>query len=251
MEITMKYILDKFNYCNKFSLSSSLPITKIPSNDKKNLLEQNLQNEKESLSQYYQHFSKKENIVVDFETLYNDIVKECRKFYKKIQGKDITTLLNNDSSPFIADHVGKDTKYSEPISLIWHFYHNIQQVFMSNDALSNMLEIDKFNIDDIVTKEKDVSLKNNFLKYEYTFTTHCTKGPLQLVLYFNLNDDTKKWLLQFKDDFDLGNSEFEDLAFYDNNKLKFSSCTHEGFNSLETSKYISKSEINNIFNFFC
>lgn len=228
----MKYILDKFNDCNIFSLTSRLPIKNIPIIDKEHLLKQNLNNEKNDLFKYYQYFAKKENIDIDFETLFNDIVKECEKFYSKIKGKDMAKLCKKRSSPFICDHVGKDTKYSKPENLIWHFYCNIQNVFMSNDELSNLPETNGFQADTIF-KDKDIVLKNNFLKYEYTFSSHCTKGPLQLVLYFKLNNETKDWLLQFKNDFDLEDSEFEDLAIYNNDKIEFSSCTHEKFNNLD------------------
>ena len=40
-------------------------------------------------------------------------------------------------------------------------------------------------------------------------------------------EETKKWLLQFDTDYDI--DPFEDLAFYKENTLLFSSCTHEGY----------------------
>jgi len=48
--------------------------------------------------------------------------------------------------------------------------------------------------------------------------------------YFKLNDETKKYLLKFDNDFCL--EPLEDLAIYKDNELKFYSCTHERFNSL-------------------
>ena len=62
----MKDILEEFNYCNVFSLTSSLPIKSIPSSDKAKLIEQNLINEKQYLSEYYPNFAKKEKIDIDF-----------------------------------------------------------------------------------------------------------------------------------------------------------------------------------------
>jgi len=236
MEITMKYILDKFDNCNVFSLSSSLPIKSIPTADKEELLKQNLNNEKEFLLDRYEYFTQKEKVNIDFETLFNDIVRECEEFYSKLGNESITKLCGKGSSPFICDHVGNDTKYSKPLGLIWHFYHNIQHVLMSNESLSTIPETKDFQADLIFT-DKDATLKNNFIKYEYTFCSHCTKGPLQLVLYFNLNNETKNWLLQFEDDFALADSNFEDLAIYNDDKLEFSSCTHEEFNSLSSNAF--------------
>ena len=51
-----------------------------------------------------------------------------------------------------------------------------------------------------------------------------------IIYYFKLNDLTKKYLLQFKSDFDL--VDLEDLVLYQNDKELFSSCTHERYNSL-------------------
>lgn len=236
MEITMKDILEEFNYCNVFSLTSSLPIKSIPTSDKAKLLKQNLINEKQYLLEYYQNFAKKEKIDIDFELLFSDIIKECETFYTKIKDKNFKNLCGQKNSPFICDYVGKNTKYSKPLNLIWHFYHNIQNALMANDNLLNIPEIDLFQ-SSAIFNDKDNVLKNNFIKYEYTFSSHCTKGPLQLVLYFKLNNETKNWLLQFKNDYDLANTNFEDLAIYNNDKIKFSSCTHEKFNSLGSNMF--------------
>ena len=48
---------------------------------------------------------------------------------------------------------------------------------------------------------------------------------------FSFNEETKKYLLKYNSDFDLVG--LEDLALYKDNKIKFSSCTHEKFNSEE------------------
>lgn len=100
MEITMKDILEEFNYCNVFSLTSSLPIKSIPSSDKAKLIEQNLINEKQYLSEYYQNFAKKEKIDIDFELLFSDIIKECETFYTKIKDKNFENLCGQKKQPF-------------------------------------------------------------------------------------------------------------------------------------------------------
>ena len=228
MEYSMNAILDIFSNCDTFSLTSAVPITEIPKDDKIKLLNKHIHDVKQQLKDIYQP----ENSLPEFDVLFNDIVDECTKFYSKISGKDIIELCNSGDSLFICDHVGKDTKYSEPLNLIWHFYHNIQHVFMSNDNLNNINECKELNTEKIFINSKDEILKENLLRYEFTYLTHCTSGPLQLVLYFSLNEQTKKWLLQFKNDYDLGNSNFEDLAIYNKDKVEFSSCTHERFNSL-------------------
>lgn len=234
MEYSMNEILDIFSNCDKFSLTSTIPITEIPKKDKIKLLNNHLNDVKQRLQDIYNKASQTETSLPEFNVLFDDIVDECTKFYGNIRGKDIIKLCNNGNSPFICDHIGKDTKYSEPLKLIWPFYHNIQQVLMSDDNLINLSECNELNTEKIFSDSKDKILKENLLSYEFTYLTHCTDGPLQLVLYFPLNENTKKWLLQFENDYDLGNSNFEDLAIYNKGEIKFSSCTHELFNSLDS-----------------
>ena len=60
--------------------------------------------------------------------------------------------------------------------------------------------------------------------------------------YFKLNDETKKYLLQFRNDFYM--RDLDDLSLYNDDEVKFSSCTHEGFNSIEIDyKNMSNDEI--------
>lgn len=122
----MHAILDIFYKCDKFSLTSTLPITEIPTKDKIKLLNTHLDNVKQELQDSYNRAIQTEKGLPEFNILFNDIVDECKIFCKNISGKDIMNLCNSENSPFICDHVGKDTKYSEPLGLIWHFYHNIQ-----------------------------------------------------------------------------------------------------------------------------
>jgi len=227
----MESLLNMFSDCDMFSLTVAKMTESIPKVDKIKLLDSHLKDEKNRLSAYYDKIVEAGTNVPDFDTLFAEILAECEAFYEKIRGKDIGELCGKGSSPFICDHVGKDTKYSEPIQYFWRFYHNIQHVLMTNDSLLELNEIDALDVDALLDGEK--ALRGNFLSYEYTYLTHCTGGPLQLVLMFKLNEETKEWLMQFEDDFALEGSKFEDLAFYQNGELKFSSCTHEGFNSLD------------------
>lgn len=217
--------------CDVFSLSSVAPISSIPQKDKEDLLKNHLVSVKKLLKERYDYFSETEKNLPDFETVFHEIVDECESFYKNLCFKN-ENKLKHDGSPFICDHVGKDTKYSKPLNLFWHFYHEIQNAMFSLSELQKLPSCEKFDIHKIITDQQDAILIKNFIKYEYTYSTHCTIGILQLVLYFKLNDKTKNWLMQFKTDFDLENSNFEDLAIYKKDKIEFSSCTHERFNSI-------------------
>lgn len=228
---TMQQLLDKYNNCGVFSLTYAPRITTIPVQDKKHLLASALGDQKKALRERYEYLKNKGEVgELDFDVVYDDVYAECLEFFKKIIDCDMTELLSSRVSPFIADHVGKDTKYSEPLSLFWHMYHNIQNTCMANGDLQELDECEQFEADKIFGANDKV-LRDNLQRYEYTYMSHCTQGPLQLVLYFSVNAATKEWLCQFADDFDLQRSNFEDLALYENGKAVFSSCTHEGFNS--------------------
>lgn len=60
---------------------------------------------------------KNKRVSIDCDTSFDDIEKECKGFYNKIKCKDITKCSTNNS-PFIYDHIGIDTKYSE--TLDWY-----------------------------------------------------------------------------------------------------------------------------------
>lgn len=222
----MATILKEFNDCTVFSLTYANKIKSIPQKDKENLLNTHLNEEKIRMQERYQYVSKTESNLPPFEKIFDEIYEECKAFYNNFKTKSFPSGF----SPYICDHVGKDTKYHQPISLFWHIYHSLQNVIFSQDNLTELPTTDDFLPDQI----NDICLKTNFIKYEYTYQTHCTSGPLQLVFYFKLNKNTKQWLLKFKDDFALEGTDFEDLALYCNNQPKFSSCTHERFNSLTT-----------------
>ena len=95
------------------------------------------------------------------------------------------------------------------------------------EKYADMSKKDLFN--DLRTEENEV-LYENLIKKEIGFSNHCTEtGSLLLTYYFKLNNQTKAWLSQFKTDYDLNG--LEDLAFYKNGKIMFSSCTHERFHT--------------------
>ena len=82
-------------------------------------------------------------------------------------------------------------------------------------------------------KQVPRKLRDYCIKYEISFFNEVTESSrLMINYYFPLNENTKKYLLKFKTDFDL--KELQDLTIYKNNKVKFYSCTHEKFNSLKS-----------------
>ncbi len=232
MDYGMSAILDKFAFCDKFSLTWASVVEQVPQEEKDRLSNIHLQQQKVLLRQYYDRTVQDKNVLPEFDVLIEEIFDECKQFHKKIEGRDISEFFGTDFSPFICDHVGKDTKYSEPLNFCWHAYHNLHMVLMSDERLGKMT-VGSDYILQVLDDPKYAALKDNLINYEFTYQTHCTGGNLQLVYYFKLNDQTKEWLNQFENDYAIEGSGFEDLAIYNGDKVEFSSCTHEGFNSLD------------------
>lgn len=63
----------------------------------------------------------------------------------------------------------------------------------------------------ILEEKVYLPLKPWAVGYEYSFITHCTEGGLSNTIYFKLNKETKAWLMQFKNDFEI-KGELDDLA---------------------------------------
>ena len=228
----MESILDMFSDCDTFSLTIANRVSELPEIEKQRLPNANIEREKQNLNQRYNKLKEKYPDLEDFNVLYNEIFDECEKFQKNISGKNLIEDFSSKNSPFICDHVGKDTKYSEPIELFWHMYHNIHFVLMANEDLT-ILPVNNEVIIYPLQYPENNAIRKNFIKHEFTFDAPYMPGVLQLVCHFKLNDETKEWLTQFETDFAIDKTGFENLALYANGEIKFSSCTHEGFNSLD------------------
>lgn len=73
-------------------------------------------------------------------------------------------------------------------------------------------------------------LKFNLQDIKAGFVWHCNvSSELSKTFFFELNEDTKKWLLRHGNDYAF--EILQDLAFYNGDKLLFSSCTHERFHT--------------------
>jgi len=190
----------------------------------------------------------------EFDELYDEIKKECYEFdseenrqiyinkhfgdekieqYKRVgkTDEDIDKIKNRFfHCSFISDNVGKSTKYgSEYRNFFWNLYHDIaMMVDRQRDKDMYCISGGKSPLEQIPDE-----LKEHFLYYEVSFNNAVTiSGGLMINYYFKLNEQTKKYLLQFRNDFAL--TGLEDLTLYKDDEVKFSSCTHEGFNSIES-----------------
>lgn len=211
----MEYLLNKYADCNIFALCAYYCDNHISKEDARSALDSLIADNKNYLFLCYEKFKSKYKLP-PFETLYQDVKQEC---------------LKSGANAFICDKVyEKKTKYHHPRDLFWHFYNTIGHEIDSTEYLKQLIQIkNDFSVLAILEQNKYSLLKNFLISTEITFCTHCTKGSLQIVYKFALNDITKKWLLSFKTDYDFYSAgyELQDLAFYKDNKLRFSSCSHE------------------------
>lgn len=253
MRLSMKEILDKYNDANKFSLTGNYSGYKIAEEEFMNAIEDMEEHSKSQRREEYQNSIKDFYNYPEFDELYEEIKEECMEYYQEKNNKSCMEKLfdtcgmkqynqmevsNNIFDKFldkakksctsIVDKVGKTTKYGRAKEeYFWNLYNDIamnidrmndKEKYLSNGVLDPM---------DVVPKE----LKEYLLYYKVSFHNEVsTRSILMINYYFVLNDATKKYLLKFKDDFNM--DELEDLTLYKDDQVLFYSCTHEKFNSL-------------------
>ncbi len=160
-----------------------------------------------------------------FEKLYGEIIEECNCFASKNQ----TKAEECGGNVFFCDEFAEGkTKYKEPEEL-WYLYHSAGFIRTCRYSLEKMLHntVER-PIDAELDEEEYKPLKNSLLNIKTGFVWHCTvSGTLSKTFYFKLDSKTLQWLKKYKNDYALCG--LEDLAFYRDGKLLFTSCTHEKF----------------------
>lgn len=232
--LDMKGLLEKYAESDTFSLTApySAGVTeKYPDGiykiDKKLSDEVFVETEKyykEELKHIYDGIIENERKKLpEFEVLYSDIYNEATEFHNKYR------MGKPNSNKFLCDRFSdENTKYTEPEE-VWHFYEMLGALLDIKESLERMNKnVRERALDCELEWEKYLPLKPYLQEVKVSFHWHCTmSGELHKIFYIGLNDVTKKWLLKYKSDYDL--TPLEDLAFYKNGQLMFSSCTHERF----------------------
>lgn len=253
MKLTMKQILDKFSDCDKFSLTIRANGYNITEEEFTLAINKKEQETKKEIRQIYEQNKEQFINYPGFEQLYEEIKQECYAFdcnknrekyikqafdeknveiFKRFGKTDeeIEEIKKNFfHCSFITGEVGKTTKYgNENRNLFWKIYHEIaMNIDREKDKEYYCINSGK-NLLEVIPKE----LKNYLVCYEISYSNAVTvSSRIMINYYFKLNDTTKKYLLKFKNDFYL--DELEDLTLYKDNEIKFYSCTHEKFNSIE------------------
>ena len=171
---------------------------------------------KKNLKQIYDEKAPFVSNIPSFNELYEKMEKECRKFNGKRK------KLKHFKSGLTVDYLDIFTKYDLDNYIFQIFYQDISLLIDRENYINRL----KFNKGKDPVKVLPKKLQNNVIKYEISFFNSVTEsGMLMINYYFKLNDETKNYLLNYEMDFDL--DELQDLTLYQNNKMKFYSCTHE------------------------
>lgn len=177
------------------------------------------------LEEYYLNFTEEEKQKLpEFSILIDEIKEEARSYHEKVA----SGLLEEEESPFIHDLFGTGkVKYNAPQSL-WHFYYFFSHVWMTYVPMKEALlrNTKKRDIMDVFNNPKYQALQSHLENAEISFRWHATVSmQLYITYFFQINEDTKKWLIEQASPLNM--NELEDLALYQENELLFSSCTHE------------------------
>ena len=225
LDISMSKILTTFSSANRFCLCENYGDYRVSETLADDIFNFLLRNTFQFAGKEFDALPQSEKLLLpSFEDLFTDIKSECDAFDKMV----LNGGLKEEESPFIVDRYYQGlTKYTN--DGLYHLYSSIHLLskeysMILNDASTKPHERD---IKSLFLYHNFIALERHLLKSEVTFVTHCTTGTrLMIVHYFSLNEETKEWLLQFKDDYSLP-EEVEDLALYEDEKCIFSSCTHE------------------------
>ena len=249
MKLTMKEILEKYNYCDTFCLTGMVDGYKVSEKEFYDALAYKKENSRYFLEEDYNKYELHQKGYPEFDKLYSEIEQECKEYYNeenrqkyvkeayeryKERGFSDEQIKDMDISDdfrcsFIAGSVWETTKYgNEYTDYFWHFYDKVgENLDIENDKIKYCFNNGKNPIEQVPEE-----LKKYLIRYEISFYNDVTSSSgLMINYYFYLNDKTKEYLLKFKSDFDLEG--LEDLAIYKGDDVEFYSCTHEGFNSLE------------------
>ena len=251
--MNIENLLNTFKDIDKICLTASITGIEISEDEFNKALEVNVKQGKEYLLERYNENKDKFNNLPDFETLYNEIYQECLDFYNEENKKKyiektftdeyVNLLLKFGSDEkrinnlkenffhcsFIADTVGKSTKYGKNDNgFFYHFYHSIG---MDIDRLNDIRKYININGNSPLSKVPD-ELKSSLISYEVSYFNYVTLSSILMInYYFKYTDEVKNYLLKYVTDYNL--NELQDLTLYKGDEVKYYSCTHEQFCSLD------------------
>ncbi len=227
-DATMGELLEKYGDCDEFSLTCS-ENGKITREQADEIIEKERESAEKECRAYYDAAAR-ESDLPPFETALREVRDECVEFTVKKRKKFPEKRYGKYIASFICDFVADEkTKYFGE-DFWWHFYITLGRERDNIDYINDRVSLAESGEDAFATSDCDL-LREKVLRAETGFENHCTKtSELLTTYYFPLDETTERWLAGKKDDYDF-DCGFEDLAFYKNGKIRFSSCTHEHFHN--------------------
>ena len=208
----MKKLLEKYSFCNRFSLSGHREFYKLSDDEADKIIKLTKKLNREECKKIWENINNKDESL-SFEQVMQDIETEISTF-----GRD-----------YIEYEIGKKTKYGREF---YHMYALLSDEVNQLELVKSLQDTSEIGPDLIDMNSKYEVLKPYIQDKEISFHTHCTiSSILYETYYFELNEETKKWLSNYENVFSFDEEILQDLAFYKDNELKFSSCTHEGYST--------------------
>ena len=202
----LEELLNKFNDCDSFELCAY-------ANVKKRISMDDAEKEKANMEKII-----KQKIKSEYDRDHRWMIEPFEAFYEDIL---------NDVESGEYDKRG-EFKYKKPIKLLATAYSKIFLLEQSIEIINARTNANNStNPLDIFKDDSYKDLKDSLISCDLTNHTHCTEGPDFFVYRFKLDDNSRGWLLKKDDQFHFNSNELADLALYSNNKLRYSSCTHE------------------------
>lgn len=181
----------------------------------------------QNLKRVYAKIGDGQESLPPFDTLIENITNEIVSYRATLSEEEIGDY---GGSGFMCDKFSMGEAHYKSPQELWHFYNSLDNLFMYRWIADIMQKGTARPLDAELNSEYYSPLKQDLIDIEVTFCWHCTtSSQLSKVFYFRITDNSVAWLKKLKNDYDM--AELEDLAFYNGDKLLFSSCTHEGFHN--------------------
>lgn len=174
----------------------------------------------------------------------SETLSRCKFIYENLTAEEVQklppfktlleTIFIEWASTFTSQDSASDfekfkrlTKSKQNDEILSSFYTQFNVLSECKISLDNAVNsTEKISLAKELDRDNNLSLKNALIDLELGFSSHsCVTTKLLKMFRFSLNEQTKKWLLNYENDYEIEG--FYDLAFYCGEELLFSSRTAE------------------------
>lgn len=222
----MPEVLAKYESCNGFSLSECVNKKSLPKADCERAYERLKAQTKGILWERYAEY--RAELSEPPETIYERVRAECERFEREA---DRSKYPRRFGATLLRMELTRTGRMPEPKGFYETAYSLIGREIDERKSLFSRADSELESFFKVLEREETRVLRENLERYELGGsnggTTYTGSAASFANFYFRLNDETRAWLLKYENEFeDWG---LEDLALYEDGKLRFSTCSHEGF----------------------